>query len=83
MYNLDQIFKEASNDFATSNLSAENYSAYMLLGVKITKDEEGLIKIYDPTKKGQYYRECSDQDYVLYKKKWMETRSLFNNTSKV
>ncbi len=66
MHNLDQIFKEASNDFSTCNLSAENYYAFMLLGVKITKDEEGLIKIYDPTKKGEYYRECSDQDYLLY-----------------
>lgn len=67
MGKLDHIYQEASEDFSTSNLSADNYNAYMFMGVKITKDEEGVVKIYDPTKKGEYYREFEKTDYEIFK----------------
>lgn len=67
MCKLDPIYQEASEDFSTSNLSAESYTAYMFMGVKITKDEEGVVKIYDPTKKGEYYREFEKTDYEIFK----------------
>jgi len=67
MCKLDHIYQEASKDFSTSNLSADSYNAYMFMGVKITKDEEGVVKIYDPTKKGEYYREFEKTDYEIFK----------------
>lgn len=66
------MFKQAQLDYASVDVSAKGYVAYIYLGVKITRDDEtGEIIIYDPIKSVNYYIEIEKDLYELfYKKGW-------------
>ena len=69
---LEKVFKQAQLDYASVDVSAKGYVAYIYLGVKITRDDEtGEIIIYDPIKSVNYYIEIEKDLYELfYKKGW-------------
>jgi len=63
---LEEIFKEASKDHGTTNLSGNGYEARMKLGIKISKDlETENIVIFNDPKGGNYYVEMQDHDKSL------------------
>jgi len=71
---LEKVFKQAQVDYATVDVSARGYGAYIYLGVKITRDDEtGEIIIYDPSKSVNYYIEIEKDLYELfYEKGWKD-----------
>ncbi len=71
---LIEIFNEAMDDYATTQLNDTGYKAGIFLGVKITKDDNtNEVKIYDPEKSVNYYVEIEKNMYKLfYQRGWKE-----------
>ena len=69
-----EIFNEATDDYATTQIDDTGYKAGIFLGVKITKDDTtNEVKIYDPEKSINYYVEIEKNMYELfYQKGWKE-----------
>ena len=70
MPDLKDIYIQAENDPATTNLDGKGYDAQMLHGVQIMRDHATEdIKIFNPKGK-EYYEELTSDEYLLFDEGW-------------
>jgi len=67
MYSLEDIYKEASTDGDSGNVSSTQYGAYICSAIKISKCyETNEINIYNTTLGGDYYKEITKDEYKIF-----------------
>lgn len=71
-YSLDDIYNQASQDNLRVNLDGKGYTSFMVLGVKIIKDNEtGKIQILNTMVGGDYYSNLSEKELnIFYNNGW-------------
>lgn len=71
-YSLDDIYNQASKDHLRVNLDGKGYTSFMVLGVKIIKDNDtSKIQILNTMIGGDYYSNLSEKEInIFHKKGW-------------
>lgn len=71
-YSLDDIYNQASKDHLRVNLDGRGYTSFMVLGVKIIKDNDtSKIQILNTMRGGDYYSNLSEKELnIFHKKGW-------------
>ena len=64
---LHNVYEEAVEDHATTNLDGNEYDARMSYGIKIVRNhEDNSIQIFNTAKGGDYYKELEEDEYNLF-----------------
>tara|TARA_B100000214_G_scaffold272029_1_gene202287 strand:+ start:736 stop:1119 length:384 start_codon:yes stop_codon:yes gene_type:complete len=70
MTDLKDIYIQAEDDPATTNIDGKGYDAQMFHGVQIMRDHVTKdIKIFNPKGK-DYYEELTPDEYLLFEEGW-------------
>ncbi len=68
MYNLDELFFQAEDDYHSKPLHDKLVNSYMCYGFKIIKElNSNRVSIIDMTKGGDYYQEININEYSYFK----------------
>jgi hypothetical protein len=66
-YSLEDIWKQAEQDLSASTLNGKGYEAYLLYGIKISRDiRTGQVQLLDTSKAGSFYKPISGEDMKVF-----------------
>ena len=64
---LNEVFNEAVNDYASTNLDGDEYDAMMYYGIKIVRNHsDDSIQIFNTARGGDYYKEIKEEEYTIF-----------------
>jgi len=64
---LNEVFNEAVNDYASTNLDGDEYDAMMSYGIKIVRNHsDDSIQIFNTARGGDYYKEIKEEEYTIF-----------------
>lgn len=67
-HSLEELFNQAAIDPSSSSLHGKGYQAYLLYGIKISRDNTtGKIELLDTSKAGSFYKPITDEQLELFK----------------
>jgi hypothetical protein len=66
---LNMLFEDALKDGYATNMDGEDYEARLSYGIKIVRNKDMSVSLFNTFKGGDYYQELNDDEYGIFLEK--------------